>query len=158
MKQVPRSWNCLRYNSKFVYWLKLLILKTQRILIFSLNCLPSISFTWNFSYPFMVNKEFMSNLTSEFKSKIFYDPGARWLSFLSDKKTRKDEGVSDLHEIVLVGQHTLVNMVKEWSWDKKKNPTWSHPMHLLYKKGGVGEGIQTLGSKIRNSKHLIYSY
>mgnify|MGYP003692207779 CR=1 FL=1 len=78
----------------------------------------------------MANEEFMSNLTSEFKSKIFFDPGARWLSFLSDKKTRKDEGVSDLHEIVWVGQHTLVNMVKEWSWDKKKQ--WFIHINVLH--------------------------
>ena len=110
---------------------------------FSLNCLPTISFTWNFSYPFMANKEFMSNLTSEFKSKIFYDPGARWLSFLSDKQTRKDERTSDLHEIVWVGQHTLVNMVKEWSWDKKKQTLHEvTPCTYFIKRVGWGRGYK----------------
>ena len=51
----PRSWSRLRFISQN-HRLKLKILKHKEFL-------PTILFTWNFNYPFMANKEFLSNLT-----------------------------------------------------------------------------------------------
>ena len=42
MVQAKRSWNRLRLKSKFVYRLKLQILKTQRVSKFAWNCLPPL--------------------------------------------------------------------------------------------------------------------
>ena len=71
----PRSWSCLRLQSIFFHRLKLWIVKSQRILRFAQNCLPYLSFVWNFSYPCRANKEFISDKTLDLSLKSFMIPG-----------------------------------------------------------------------------------
>ena len=69
----------------FVHKLKLLILKTQIISVFVEYCLLAISFTWQVSYPFMANREYLSNQTVDLSLKSFMilGPELLWVFFYS---------------------------------------------------------------------------
>ena len=57
-------------------------MKSQRILMFALYCLPTISFAWNFRNPLMENKEFLSSyetLGLSLRSFMILRPGT-WVA------------------------------------------------------------------------------
>lgn len=65
----------LEFEYKYTAMGCIKILKTQRILLFFAYCLPTMSFTLNFSYSFMGNKDFIGNFTLELSLKSFIGPG-----------------------------------------------------------------------------------